>query len=185
MTNVRTPEIPDDPEGQEGPEGPISRTSPNTSVTPAVSDISPPVLSPAQILGEAVFLFMSSPSHRHLFLADLEWRVTPAILRRQFKMFRLKRQPVAFASWAMVSDGVIERLKRQEEFRLGHGDWQSGDTALLVDIVAPHGGVADFAALCARDLAAREKTLHRLVGGPAGGCELAVVAADHTGGGTT
>ncbi|MDP6951136.1 MAG: toxin-activating lysine-acyltransferase [Alphaproteobacteria bacterium] len=102
----------------------------------------------------AVRLMGKSEAHRHLFLADLDWRVLPAIAHKQFRLFHKDGKPVAFASWAMVSDAVAERLglagadagddgaaaSPRPPIRLKPEEWRSGERRVIVDVVAPFGG---------------------------------------------
>src|SRR5262245_41508576 len=60
--------------------------------------------SPAAALGEIVSLLVQSPAHRHLFINDLEWLVVPPVMLKQFAIFRQGARPVAYASWALVSE---------------------------------------------------------------------------------
>lgn len=93
----------------------------------------------AAILGHVVWLMSQSSKHKHLTLIDMDWLVVPALLHRQFKLYRLDGKPFAYASWAYLSPDVLERL-RDDEKRLGAGEWTSGDNARLVDVVASFGG---------------------------------------------
>ena len=74
----------------------------------------------AAILGHVVWLMNQSPKHKHLALADMDWLVVPALLHRQFKLYRLDGKPFAYASWAYLSSDVLERLQGGEK-RLGAG----------------------------------------------------------------
>lgn len=62
------------------------------------------------ILGQAAWVMMRSPPHRHLFVGDLEWLLLPPIAHRQFRLWRRNNMPVAYASWALLSDEVEARL---------------------------------------------------------------------------
>ncbi len=105
-------------------------------------------------LASAVWLMGKSEAHRHLFLADLDWRVLPAIAHKQFRLFHKDGKPVAFASWAMVSDAVAVRLGLdgaeagddgapagpRPAMRLRPEEWRCGERRVIVDVVAPFGG---------------------------------------------
>ncbi len=93
------------------------------------------------VLGEIAWLMSRSAIHRHLFLADLDWRVFPALYLGQARIFRdQKSNPVAVATWAFVSDEVDARLKAHIA-RLQPGDWKSGSHPWIIDVVAPSGAV--------------------------------------------
>ncbi len=62
------------------------------------------------ILGQAAWVMMQSRAHRHLFVGDMEWLLVPPIAHRQFRLWRRNNMPVAYASWAMLSDEVEARL---------------------------------------------------------------------------
>ncbi|MGY0793133.1 toxin-activating lysine-acyltransferase [Azospirillum argentinense] len=96
-------------------------------------------LTMAALLGEIVRLLTQSPTHRHQFLADLEWSVMPALMLRQIHLFRSKGRVVGVALWATVSDEVDARLSSGST-RLAPYEWKSGEILWLVDIVAPFGG---------------------------------------------
>ena len=72
------------------------------------SDLSGPNLS--ELLGQAAWVMMRSGPHRHLFVGDLEWLLMPPIGLKQFRLWRRETMPVAFASWALLSDEVEARL---------------------------------------------------------------------------
>lgn len=90
----------------------------------------------SQVLGQAVWLFTQSPAHRHLFLADLEWRLLPPIALMQFRLFQAKGIPYGFVSWALVDEETEKRLERPD-LRLRPQDWKSGNRAWIVDAIAP------------------------------------------------
>ncbi len=92
------------------------------------------------IFGQVVSIFLQSPRHRHLLLADLEWRVIPAIALRQYRLVQHKGMregmPGGFVSWALVSEEVEAQLQ-QPDFRLRPQDWKSGERVWIVDVVGP------------------------------------------------
>lgn len=100
----------------------------------------------ASILGQVIWLMMQSPLHRHLFLSELEWRILPPIGLGQSRLFRDKdRKPLAFVTWAFVTDEVAGRLQVQPA-RLQPIEWKSGERQLIIDVVAPFGGGEKFVA---------------------------------------
>lgn len=94
---------------------------------------------PTEILGQVAYLFMSSPTHKHLFMTDLEWLVVPPLRLRQFRLFRRKNAPVAYASWAMLTEEAEKRLLSGVR-KLQPADWNAGDRLWLIDLAAPFGG---------------------------------------------
>lgn len=93
----------------------------------------------AALLGEILGLLTRSPTHRHLFLADLEWAVMPPLMLGQCRLFRSRNRAVGVALWAFVSEEVDTRLSSGMS-RLAPSDWKSGAIPWLVDLVAPFGG---------------------------------------------
>lgn len=103
----------------------------------------------SQVLGEVTWLMTQSPSHKQLFIGDLEWFCMPALLLEQFRIYNGPTSPAAVALWAYVSPETDERLEAGAN-RLRPDEWQSGDRAWLIELVAPFGGEAEILA----DLAA-------------------------------
>jgi cytolysin-activating lysine-acyltransferase len=79
-----------------------------------------------------------SIAHRHIFVADLEWMVIPPIELGQFRMYRRESMPLAFASWALVSEETEKRLASGMA-RLAPTEWRNGDRLWLVELLAPFG----------------------------------------------
>ena len=76
-------------------------------------------------------------SHKYLFTADLEWLVLPPVSQKQCSLFRSKKnEPVAFVSWAKVSEEVEKRLLSGQT-KLQPKDWNSGDKIYIMDIISP------------------------------------------------
>jgi cytolysin-activating lysine-acyltransferase len=121
-------------------------TAPQSASKPASSAADQPQQAAddmSRILGQIVSLLGQSPSHKHVFLADLEWLVLPALIGRQVRVWRRNTErgvlPVAYASWAMVSAEVDQRLS-QGQIKLKPSEWRSGNIPWLIDLVAPYGG---------------------------------------------
>jgi len=90
------------------------------------------------VFASAVWLMQRSPRHRHLFISDLEWALLPPMALKQFRLFHKNGMPLAFATWAFVSDEVEARLK-EGQMRLKPDEWKSGENCWLVDVVTPRG----------------------------------------------
>ncbi|MBF0354606.1 MAG: toxin-activating lysine-acyltransferase [Alphaproteobacteria bacterium] len=94
---------------------------------------------PAEVLGDVVWLMTHSPTHKHLFIADMEWLVLPPLMLRQCSLLRQGGRPFAFISWATVSEEVEARIS-MGQLRMGPQDWRSGEQAWIIDMIAPFGG---------------------------------------------
>jgi cytolysin-activating lysine-acyltransferase len=139
---------------QKNSQAPKSAAKPEakpTEVTPAPAtdaDLSPEAAAARdreflRVLGEVSWLMSLSAPHRHLFMADLEWLVLPPMALTQARLYRNdKGSPIAYASWALVSDEVDARLK-QRIGKLKPADWRSGPHPWIIDLVAPFGGVQE------------------------------------------
>ncbi len=100
----------------------------------------------AASFGEVVSVLMKSPNHKYLNLADLEWKIAPAILTNQFCVASNKpseqheiQTPLGVALWASVSDDVDERLTKELDrpLKLRPEEWMSGENKWLIDLIAP------------------------------------------------
>jgi len=94
----------------------------------------------SHLLGEMTWLLSQSPLHRALQIADLEWLVMPALINRQFYLFREGDKPIGLALWAKCSPEVVHKLEAgltEPGNQLSLEDWQSGEDVWLVDLVAP------------------------------------------------
>jgi cytolysin-activating lysine-acyltransferase len=98
---------------------------------------------PSSILGAAVWLMLSSPGHKHLFVTDFEWLLVPAILAKQFRLYRRDGVPIGFVSWARLTDEVDARIINGS-VKLAPKEWTEGEQIWLIDVIAPFGGVEDI-----------------------------------------
>jgi cytolysin-activating lysine-acyltransferase len=91
------------------------------------------------VFGAISWLMLQSPAHRHLFLADLEWLIMPALQSKQFRLVRQENKPVAYVSWASVNEETEARIK-QGMTKLKPAEWQQGESLWIIDVIAPFGG---------------------------------------------
>lgn len=92
----------------------------------------------ARFLGLASWLMTMSKDHKDLAISELDTRILPAILLKQFRLIMKGKTPIAFLTWAMVSDDVLKRFKKSNQ-ALDIRDWRSGKNLLIVDCVSPFG----------------------------------------------
>ena len=64
-------------------------------------------------------------------------------MTKQFRLWRNDTQPIALAVWAMASEEVAARVHAGER-ALSPAEWRSGDTFVIVDLIAPYGGHDGF-----------------------------------------
>jgi cytolysin-activating lysine-acyltransferase len=95
------------------------------------------------ILGLASWLMSMSKDHRDLPISTLDKRVLPGILLKQFKLIRKDKMPVAFISWATVSDEVKALLEGDKTYAPEITDWRSGRNLVIVECVSPFSPAAE------------------------------------------
>lgn len=100
------------------------------------------VLRKLPLLGPITWLMMQQGGTRNLLLADLEWRIMPALVLDQARLHMKDESPLAFVTWARLSAEAANRY-RQAPHRLTPSDWKSGDQIWIVDLVAPFGGARE------------------------------------------
>ncbi|MDO8276510.1 MAG: toxin-activating lysine-acyltransferase [Burkholderiaceae bacterium] len=97
------------------------------------------VLAKLPLLGPVTWLMMQQGATRHTLISDLEWRVMPALMFQQAKLYMRDEAPIAYASWALLSPETALRY-RTAPHQLTAADWKSGDEVWLVDLFTPFGG---------------------------------------------
>jgi cytolysin-activating lysine-acyltransferase len=110
----------------------------NDASDPPAGAAAPPTVS--HLLGEMTWLLSQSPLHRVLAIGDLEWLVMPALIHRQFYLFRDGDRPVGLALWAKCDAAGEAKLQKgmiEPENRLTPDQWVAGDRIWLVDLIAP------------------------------------------------
>ena len=78
----------------------------------------------------------------------------------QTKLYMRDNAPVAYVSWAKLSDTVAERYCGAPH-QLTAGDWQSGDQIWIVDLYAPFGGATEVLQDL-RETALKGQAIHQL-----------------------
>lgn len=76
------------------------------------------------------WLLSQSPLHRALAIGDLEWLIMPALINRQFYLFRDGDKPVGLALWAKCGPAAEKKLEGgmiEPENRLTLDEWTSGE----------------------------------------------------------
>ncbi len=84
----------------------------------------------------------------------------PPLVLDQAKLYLRDNAPIAYVSWAKLSDTVAKRY-RAAPHQLAATDWQSGDQVWIVDLLAPFGGAAEVLQDL-RDTVLKGQTIHRL-----------------------
>jgi len=96
------------------------------------------------VLGEAVSLMVAMPKYQEWRIADLKTRILPPIALRQCKIFRQKGFPVAFVSWALVSEDIEKRLATNPQLPITQREWRSGSRLCFMDVASPKGNEAEI-----------------------------------------
>ena len=100
------------------------------------------VMGKIPLLGAVSWLMMQQSATRHTLLSELEWRVMPALVLDQAKLFMRESAPVAYVSWARLSEDVAKRYQ-QSPHHLSALDWKSGEQIWIVDLCTPFGGIQE------------------------------------------
>jgi cytolysin-activating lysine-acyltransferase len=120
---------------------PVPTETPSATKTPLAASLTGQEFS--RLLGDVSWLMSRSPNHKFAFLADLEWLVMPPLVLGQARLYRNeKNDPIAYVSWALVSDEVNERLKSGIA-RIQPPEWRCGPHPWVIDVVAPFGGAKE------------------------------------------
>jgi cytolysin-activating lysine-acyltransferase len=88
-------------------------------------------------LGYIAGLFSNSKYHVKASIGHFMSSVIPALKHNQFKIFFNGFKPVAYVSWAMLSDEVQEKYKSGKHL-LAIDEWKSGDNVWLAEFVVPY-----------------------------------------------
>ena len=105
-------------------------------------------------LGAIVSLSARSPLHRHYTIDDIERLYGAAMASDQVKLFMASEYPehfivprhdwpVAFVTWALMSDESRDAYVRQTRLLEGE-DFVSGADLWVIDFVAPYGAVREI-----------------------------------------
>lgn len=86
-------------------------------------------------LGNAVWLMTMDKRYRDRAISEVEARIATPILLRQFKLYSKDDQPVAFLTWASVTDEAKEKHAAGNALALE--DWRAGPNLIVVDCVSP------------------------------------------------
>jgi cytolysin-activating lysine-acyltransferase len=137
----------------------------NDNDTPLEASAAPPggPVSVSHLLGEMSWLMTQSLLHKALPIEALEWLAMPALIHRQFYIFRDGDKPVGLALWAKcnsVAEAKLDGGMIEPANRLTLEEWISGDTIWLVDLIAPFADAANKH---------REIMLADLISGPLAG----------------
>ena len=95
-------------------------------------------LDETRTLGAIAALWMASDLHRSWPVAVMERNVFPAIKTRQFMLCLKGSAPVAYLSWAILSDEAEARYV-VDPVCLSLEDWTSGEHKWIVDWISPYG----------------------------------------------
>lgn len=135
-------------------------------LTQLAKDQAQRVMKKVPVLGPVAWLMMAGPATRHTLLSELEWRVMPALALDQAKLYLRDETPIAFASWAKLSDAAAERYG-QAPHHLTPADWNSGPNIWLIDVFTPFGGAQELLQDL-REVVFKGRTIHQLKPGNAG-----------------
>jgi cytolysin-activating lysine-acyltransferase len=108
------------------------------------------------VLGSVSWIMTRSPFHKHLFITDLEWLVIPPIMLRQMRLFRNEKMPLAYISWAYLSEEAEKRFLSGAA-KLAPKDWKSGNRLWIVDNISLKGSAQQFLKILQEQVFKKEK----------------------------
>lgn len=118
----------------------MSDVGDNTSLKPSLTNVDPETF--AKAMGQAVWLLTMSKEHQDLPIREIERIVSTPVFLGQFKIYSKGSQPIAFLSWASVSDSVRADVAAGKHLK--QEDWRSGDNIIIVDVVSPFSSTETF-----------------------------------------
>lgn len=116
------------------------------------------------VMGNVLWLMTQSGAHKYLMFSDMDWMLVPPVALQQYRLWRgpvptqpgqeapppgspqaanAPQAPLAFASWAFLTPEAEERLRNDGVRAITEDDWNAGDQAWLMDLIAPFGGIED------------------------------------------
>ena len=93
---------------------------------------------PSAILGEMVWLYAMSEMHRGWPMTSIHQWLMPAILHKQYRLYRQGQKPVGLVTWARMSAEAETAYVRNVR-SLKPEDWIGGDRNWIIDFIAPFG----------------------------------------------
>jgi cytolysin-activating lysine-acyltransferase len=96
-----------------------------------------------EAIAKMIWLAGHSPIHREWSIDDVHRLFLPAIALGQYRIWESDDNPVGFMTWGFFNDEVEQGYLTGER-KLQPDDWQSGETAYVVDFLGPFGGVREM-----------------------------------------
>ncbi|BAQ90358.1 ACP:hemolysin acyltransferase (hemolysin-activating protein) (HlyC) [uncultured Mediterranean phage uvMED] len=90
--------------------------------------------------GDLCYLLAASGKYNKWTFGKIKHLFLPPIERGQYLMFHNDGKPVAFISYAYVSDELLEDLKSGARW-MQPGQWNCGENIFISDFIAPFGNV--------------------------------------------
>jgi cytolysin-activating lysine-acyltransferase len=90
--------------------------------------------------GDVCYLLAASGKYNKWTFGKIKHLFLPPIERGQYLLFHDDGKPVAFISYAYVSDELLEELRGGARW-MQPGQWACGENIFISDFIAPFGGV--------------------------------------------
>lgn len=120
-------------------------------------------------LGNAIQILFRTHRRRLNIASAYVWLWPPIRLGQIAFLPDANGQPVAYATWAYLSEANSERMARDEVKYLEIGEWNEGADLWITDFVAPGGNARALAGNLKRILDPRHKVARGLRPKPEGG----------------
>lgn len=94
----------------------------------------------AQIQGEAFTIYLASKRHSVCTIEECASWILPAIHFNQFRIYRSGKRPIAWISWARMSQEDSDAYSvATGDFDFKISTWTSGEVIWFIDYIAPFG----------------------------------------------
>ena len=90
-------------------------------------------------LGFAVELMLDCPRKSFKIASLAPWLMPPIRLRQIEFLFNANHHPLAYATWAFLTDEVAAEYRDNDRRLLHLGEWNEGCNLWVIDVVAPFG----------------------------------------------
>jgi cytolysin-activating lysine-acyltransferase len=91
-----------------------------------------------RLIGEITSLLICSELHRKYLVNDIGAVFLPPINLDQFRIYKLKEEPIALVTWAYLTEKT-EKKYLKGDYSLTPEDWNAGDRGWIIDFLAPFG----------------------------------------------
>ena len=120
------------------------------------------------LIGDITTLFLRSNYHKNFPIINMFAVVVEPLTINQCKIYyNNKNLPIAFVSWAWVSNVISEKYQKGD-YLLQPNEWKSGEHLWIMDFIAPYGHTRKIVADLYENVFGREQKANFLRRNPDG-----------------